>query len=297
MRRLLLCLTGTIVTPLLLAALAVPAQGASPAVAVTSPAPEGVVEGLVLFQGTAEDSDGDLRWIEIDIEARQSLLKLRIPGNQFNADWEIPWNTVGEADGVRAVSVWAKDKAGQISAPTDFTLVVDNAKEPVVQAVDVLFDATGDGVYAPWQDLDAAPTTRLALELSFSEEMEPGSVEGAVAFEGGSSQWTFTTLGESLFSVNVSFLQANTSYRLTLSSSAADMAGNSLAAPFNLTFHTSAEPTPGTPEGEGGLALPFSPVWLWIGGGAAAGAVGVALAWRSGVFRRLRGRLQQRRHA
>lgn len=292
MRRLLLCLTGTIVTPLIFAALAVPAQGASPAVDVTAPSPGGVVEGLVLFQGTAEDSDGDLRWIEIDVEGRQSLLKLKIPGNQANADWEIPWNSVGHADGVRAVSVWAEDKAGQISAAVNFTLVVDNAKEPVVQSVDMLFDAEGDGVYAPWQDLDATPTTRLALELSFSEEMEPESVGGAVAFEGGSSQWTLSSRGEGLFSVNVSFLQANTTYRLTLASSAADMAGNALAAPFNHTFHTSAEPTPGTPEGGGGLTLPFSPVWLWIGGGAAAGAVGVAIAWRTGVLRRVRGRLR-----
>lgn len=292
MRRLFLCLTGAIVTPLLFAALAVPVQGALPSVNVTSPTPDGVVEGLVFFQGTAEDSDGDLRWIEIDIEGRQSLLKERIPGNQFTTDWEIPWNSVGEAEGVRAVSVWARDKTDQISVAVNFTLVVDNEKEPVVHSVGMLFDAPGDGSYAPWQDLDATPTTRLALELSFSEEMDPESVEGAIGFEGGSSQWAFSSNGAGLLSVNVSFLQANTTYHLTLGSSAEDMAGNPLAVPFNLTFHTSAEPTPGTPEGKGGLSLPFSPVWLWIGGATAAGAVGVAIAWRTGVLRRVRDRLR-----
>lgn len=292
MGRLTLLFAGAVTVPLLLAALALPAHGASPSVDVVSPSPDAVVEGLVLFQGTAEDGDGDLLWIEIAIEGRQALLRVKIPGNRFYAVWQIPWNTQGEADGVRAVSVWAKDKADSVSAPVNFTIVVDNTKEPVVQSVDFLFDADGGGTYTPWQNLDAVPTTRLALELRFSEEMEAGSVGDALDFEGGPAQWT-TSPGEGgLFFVNVSYLQANASYNLTIASSAADTAGNSLATPWAFSFHTSPEPTPGTPEGEGDLILPFSPIWLWIGGGAAAGAVGIAVAWRMGALRRVRARLR-----
>ncbi len=57
-------------------------------------------------------------------------------------------------------------------------------------------------------------------------------------------------------------------------------------APYNITFRTTAEVTPGTPQ-SGILSLPFDSMWLWVGG--AAGGVGIAGAviWKKGIYRNI----------
>lgn len=286
--------------PFILALAATPVGAQVPTVGVTSPQAGAVVEGLVAFQGTAEDPDSDLDWVEITVVGAQGApLKQKITGNKASATWEISWDSQDVADGQRAISVVAKDKAGNISAPTNFTLIVDNSKQPQVENIQLLFDAQDDGKYAPWNKVDEVPTTRLSFEVRLSEEMAEASLRSAVSFAGGASTWDLTPKGDAAYWINVSYLQANTSYNFTVGTGATDMAGNPLMDAYDYPFHTAAELTPGTPEGPGdpgggGFNLPLSldSPFLWIGVGAAAAVVSVAVAWRKGLLTRLKEKLR-----
>ncbi len=294
-RRILLYLAVTAL-PLILALAAAPAGAQAPTVVVTSPQAGAVVEGLVAFQGTAEDPDSDLDWVEIIIAGVTGPpLKQKITGDRASATWEISWNSQGVADGRQAISVVATDKAGNASAPTNLTLIVDNVKQPQVENLQLLFDAQSDGKYAPWNKVEEVPTTRLSFKVQLSEEMAEASLRSAVSLAGGASTWDLTPKGDAAYWVNVSYLQANTSYNFTVGTGATDMAGNPLTDAYAYPFHTAAEPTPGTPEGPGdsgggGFNLPLSldsPL-LWVGVVAAAAVVGVAVAWRKGLLTRLK---------
>ena len=278
--------------PLILALAAAPVGAQAPTVVVTSPQAGAVVEGLVAFQGTAEDPDSDLDWVEITIAGAKGLLKQKITGDKASATWEIGWNSQDVADGQQTISVVATDKAGNVSAPTNFTLIVDNSKQPQVENLQLLFDAQGDGKYKPWNKVEEVPTTRLSFEVQLSEEMAEVSLRSAVTFAGGASTWDLTPKGDAAYWVNVSYLQANTSYNFTVGTGATDMAGNPLTDAYASPFHTAAEPTPGTPEGPGGggfnLPLSLDSPLLWIGVVAAAAVVGVAVAWRKGLLTRLK---------
>lgn len=282
--------------PVILALFSVPAGAQVPSLVVTSPTPGAVVAGEVLFQGTAEDADSDLEWVEIEIVgAKGPPLKTRIPGNRANASWDLLWGSQSQADGRWAVRAVARDKAGTASEPVEFDLIVDNYPEPAVTALQVFFDEAGDGNYTEWTALETMPTTRLSFELRMSETMEEASLLSAMEFLGGGADWTLTPQGGSLYWVNVSYLEADTAYNFTVTSDAVDTAGNSLSENYSFAFRTTAEPTPGTPE-SGGIDLDaLNSPYLWAGVGA-AGVVAVALvAYREGLFRRLRERVVSRR--
>ncbi|MFQ5837897.1 MAG: Ig-like domain-containing protein [Thermoplasmata archaeon] len=289
MARRVLLLTAAMSFFLALAILAVPVKGEGPTVTVTSPQPGIVVEGSVLFQGNAEDPDGDLSSIIITIEGSNPAVKVNLPSAGTNATWEKTWNSQGAPDGLRRVSVVALDKAGQASQPVNFTLLVDNFKEPAFETARLLFDKAGDGSFSPWNDLEAVPTTRLRIELQFSEEMDEMAVRNSMTFSGGDVTWQLAPEGTGeAFSLNVSYLQVNTNYTLTVGTQATDLAGNPLQAPYELNFHTAEEATPGTPEQGGFLPLPFNPLWLWIGGAAGGGAAVGAVLWKKGFLHRMR---------
>ncbi len=279
--------------PVSLALLAVPAAAAGPTVTVTSPEQGIVVEGNVLFQGTAEDPDGDLSSVAISIEGFNPEIKVNLPGAKGNATWEKLWNSLGAPDGLRKVSIVAKDKAGQTSEPVNFTLLVDNFKEPQVDASRLFFDEAGDGGFTPWNDLEAVPTTRVGVEITFSEEMDGAAVEAALSFTGGTVTWELTPKESTkVFWLNISQLEVSTTYNLTVGTQATDMAGNPLRASHQISFHTVAEATPGTPE-QAGFQLPFDPLWLWIGGAAGGGAIAGVVSWKKGWLSRLYNYIRQ----
>ncbi len=234
----------------------------------------------------------------------ESPLTVNIPGNQANATWETSWDSTGVMDGLLNAAVTVSNRDGETSGPMNFTFVVDNDKEPRLEALQILFDAPGNGTYTFWNDTTQMPTTRLSFEVAFSEEMDETSLQDGVAFVGGASAWELTRNSTNSYRVNVSYLEANTSFNFTVGSPGADLAGNSIT-PNGYEFQTVAELTPGTPEppsepgdpaepGEpdepsepgGGLNLPFSlySPWFWGGAVAAAGAVVLVVAWRKGVF-------------
>lgn len=280
--------------PLLFALFAVPVGGQGPTVTVTSPAPGEVVAGAVQFQGTAEAPDAFLQRVDVAIEGVKPSLKYNFGGNQASATWELTWNSQGVLDGRWAVSVTARDKDAAVSAPVEFSVIVDNDPEPRVVSHRFLFDAEGDGGYAPWNDPAAVPTTRLALEIVFSEEMDPATLGSAVSLAGAASSWEREARDRTTHWLTVSHLEVNASYTLQVDVGARDLAGNPLQEAYEVVFTTTAEPTPGTPEGPGtGLALPVgldSP-WLWVGVGSAAAGVAVAVAWRKGLLAPLTTRL------
>ncbi len=293
-------LAVTAVVPMILALLAAPAGAQVLSVIVTSPGPGDIVEGLVAFNGTAHDPGGRLKDVQLAIDGGP-VLTVNIPGNQANATWETSWDSTTVPDGERKAMVTVADKGGETSAPVNVTFVVDNDKEPRLESLQVLFDASGNGTYGLWNNTTLMPTTRLSFELTFSEEMDEASLENGAAFIGGASTWELTQNGTASYWVNVSYLEANTSYNFTVGSPGADLAGNPVTA-NGFEFRTVAELTPGTPEppsdpgdpgdpGDpdepgGGLTLPFSiySPWLWAGVAAAVAAVALVVAWRKGVF-------------
>ncbi len=294
MRHRLSPMAGALAFLLALAMLAAPAKGEEPTVTVTGPLPGAVVEGSVLFQGTAEDADGDLKSVIITIEGVKAPQKVNLPGASSNATWEKLWNSWGAPDGLRRVSVVAEDKAGQSSGPVNFTLLVDNFKEPRLESFQVLFDEAGDGNYEPWNDLDAVPTTRLSIELRFSEEMDETAVRDSLNLTGGDASWQLVGQDAGkVFSANVSYLEVNTNYTVSVDTTATDRAGNTLQASRELIFHTAEEATPGTPKPGGVLSLPFDPIWLWVGGGVGGGAVAGVVLWKRGFLSRLRPLLER----
>ncbi len=300
--------------PVFFALLAVPVWAQAPSVIVTSPETEAVVEGLVTFNGTAHDPGGRLKEVRIAIEGASDLT-VNIPGNKADATWETNWDSTAVPDGQWNASVTASNKGGNISAPVNLTFIVDNDKEPRVEALQVLFDAGANGTYAPWDNATEMPTTRLSFELTFGEEMNKISLQDGVAFVGGASTWDLARNGSASYWVNVSYLEANTSYNFTVGSPGADLAGNAVES-FGFLFQTAAEPTPGTPEppgepgdpdepgdpgepsdpdepggpGEPGggfnLPLPFSldSPWPWLGAVAVAVAVALVVAHRKGFL-------------
>ena len=287
-RRIAVLALGPVIS-LFLAMSAVSAGGTQgPSLAVSSPLPGAIVEGSVLFQGTAQDPDGDLDSIQILIDGGNPALRVRLRGAQTTAAWEKAWDTQRVPDGLRAVSIVATDKAGGTSPPMNFTLIVDNAKEPSVEATKVLFDPQGDSTFTLWKDLAAVPTTRLTFELRFSEEMDEASVRDSISFAGGAATWQVAPAEPGMtFLLNVSSFEVDKAYRLAVGPSATDRAGNPIPAPYELSFHTAAEATPGTPTMGGGFSIQFDPFWLWISG--IAGGIGVAGAvlWKKGQLRRL----------
>lgn len=272
--------------PLAMALLAAPARAQAPTLVVSSPQPGAVVEGNVAFQGTVEDPDGNLDSVEIAIEGANPVLKVKLPGAKFNATWEKSWNSQGARDGLRQVSIVAVDKAGETSQPVNFTLLVDNFKEPRLVKTEILFDAEGDSNFATWRDLEAVPTTRLSFELSFSEEIDEASLQGSVGFLGGEATWQLASQDGLLFWLNVSYLQVDTAYNLTVTNSTMDLAENPLMTLYELSFHTAPEATPGTPTTGGAFFLPFDPLWLWISGIAGGATVAGVVVWKKGLHRR-----------
>ncbi|MFQ6013449.1 MAG: Ig-like domain-containing protein [Thermoplasmata archaeon] len=275
-----------LLVPLAVALLAAPARAQAPTLVVSSPQPGAVVTGDVLFQGTVEDSDGNLDSVEIAIEGANPALKVKFPGAKFNATWEKSWNSQGAPDGLREVSIFAVDKAGETSQPVNFPLLVDNFKEPRLVTTEILFDAEGDSNFAMWRDLEAVPTTRLSFELSFSEEMDEASLGDSVSFLGGEATWQLASQDGLLFWLNVSYVQVDTAYSLTVANSTTDLAGNPLMTPYELSFRTAAEATPGTPTTGGAFFLPIDPLWLWISGIAGGATVAGVVVWKKGLHRR-----------
>ncbi|MFQ6013361.1 MAG: Ig-like domain-containing protein [Thermoplasmata archaeon] len=279
--------------PLVLALSAIPVQAEGLSVTVSSPLPEAVVEGSVLLQGTAQDPDGDLASVQILIDGGTPALRVKLRKADSDATWEKAWNTEKVPDGRREVSVVATDKEGGTSPPMNFSLIVDNDKEPSVEATRILFDGPGDATFSLWDDLDAVPTTRLTFEVRFSEEMDEASVLDSISFAGGEAAWQLAALAPgTTFLLNVSSFEVDLAYLLMVGSSATDRAGNPLQAPYELSFRTVAEATPGTPTQGVALSAPFNPLWLGIAG--AAGGIGVAGAvlWKMGQVRRLSGFLR-----
>lgn len=299
-----LCVTLAAVS-LVLVLTSFPVAAGGHTVTVTSHETGAVVEGQVSLQGAAEDPGNDLKEVTIAIEG-SATLKKNVPGNQRSYyEWSINWNSQAVTDGWRTVTVTASTQAGP-SEPVVLTLIVDNDKEPKLQTLGLWFDVEANGTYAPWDDFEVMPTTRLSFDLAFSEPMDEDSVREAVAFVGGASSWQLTPQGRDAFWVNVSYLDADTNYTFVLGEVATDLAGNPLT-PNEVVFRTAAEPTPGTPEEppeepndpgdpEGpGTGLDLGPLlsspWLWIGSGAGVAAIGAAVAWRKGLFGRLKERL------
>ncbi len=265
-----------------------PVSGEAPTLTVENPAPGSVVEGQVLFEGTANDSDGNLRDVFIDIEGVKNMTA-NVNG-KTTATWNKNWGSGNVPDGRYQISVVAKDGKGAFSAAVTFDVIVDNDKSPSVRDAQFRLDALNDGNWAPWNDLQTVPTTRLSLELDFSEEMR--DIRDAVNVTGGEARWGIARGAGSLFWLNISYLQTNTSYTIAVGTTARDLAGNPLPSPHEIAFTTTAITTPGTPDPglpvlEGLLELlpfdllPFDlPWWLWIGGAVAAIAVTVAAVRR-----------------
>lgn len=284
-------LLGLGILALAMALLAAPVSAQGLTVTVDTPQSGDVVEGEVVFQGTAEDAEGGLRWVELWIEnATGATPRDRISGNQANATWEIPWNSLSVPDGHHVVSVVARNRTDDVSPAENLTLIVDNAKDPTVEDLRILHDANGTGEYLEWDNFEAVPTTRLALVLEFSEEIEASTLAGAVSFGANESSWELGTQEGSSQRVEVSYLAANASYTFSVGTGATDAAGNPLAEAYTFAFHTAPEATPGTPDGPGGgLSLPIaldSP-WLWGAGGAGAAGIVLAVAWRKGALSRV----------
>lgn len=268
-----------------IALLAAPVSAQAPTVTVSSPDPGSIVEGTIEFAGTATDPDGNLGSVKITVQGLNPTLKVNLPGAKYNATWSLTWGSQSVGDGRREVSVVALDKSQEASAPINFTLIIDNFKEPFLENTQVFFDSAGDGMYTPWNALQAVPTTRVGFELRFTEPIEATTLQEAVSFAGGPATWALEPgATEELYWLNVSYLQVNTTYELTVGTSATDMAGNPLQSAQNLTFHTASEATPGTPEPGGGFFLPVDPLWIWISAGAAGAAVGVVVLHRRGIL-------------
>ncbi len=262
--------------------------GQSPSVTVTSPLPGSVVEGKVMFQGTAEDADGDLTFVVISISGEKNDIIVNLPPGETTTAWEKEWKANKKPDGLKEVSVVVMDQGGAASQPVNFTIVLDNAKEPWTKAVKVLFDEAGDGTFAKWLDLDAVPTTRVRFELEFSEEMDSEAVAGSLTLAGGDSSWQLAPqgLGQAYW-LEVSYLQVSTNYTLAVTTSATDRAGNPLREPYGLNFTTAAEQTPGTPPQGFLTTIPFDMVWIWVIGAAVGGGVGTAVLWKRGLLGRM----------
>ncbi len=282
-RNILLPALVSLLLLLFLAAAATPVSGEAPTLTVTSPAPGAVVEGQVLFEGTANDPDGNLRDVFVNIEGVRNMTA-NVNG-KTNATWNKNWGSGNVPDGRYQISVVAVDGKGAFSEAVTFAVILDNAKQPRVRDSQFNFDALNDENWAPWNDLQTVPTTRLSLELDFSEEMR--DIRDAVNVTGGEARWDVARGPGSLFWLNISYLQTNTSYTIAVGTRAADLAGNPLTDPHEITFNTTAITTPGTPDPGtavlGGLFefLPFDLPWLWIGGAVAAGVVTVAVVrWR-----------------
>lgn len=295
--------------PLLLSLLSVPVGGQVLSATITAPVPGGVVEGLVLLNGTAHDPAGRLKTVEVAVEDGPTLA-VNIPGNLENATWETEWDSTTVPDGERTVSATALNKDGDVSAPHNVTFIVDNDKEPRLTDFQIRVDLSGNGTDAAWNDTTDMPTTRILFDLAFSEPMNETAIRAGTSFAGGASTWALTPNGTTSYRMNVSYLEANASYNFTVGAPGADLAGNPVAA-YHLEFQTVAEPTdgtplppeeptdpeepggdpdePGDPEGpgtnEGGLNLPFAieSRFLWIGGLVAALAVALGVVWRKGL--------------
>ncbi len=265
-----------------------PVSGEAPTLTVASPAPGSVVEGQVLFEGTANDPDGNLRDVFINIEGVKNMTA-NVNG-KTSATWDKKWGSGNVPDGRYQISVVAKDGKGAFSAAVTFDVIVDNDKSPSVRDAQFHLDALNDGNWAPWNDLQNVPTTRLSLELDFSEEMR--DIRDAVNLTGGEARWGFARGAGSLFWLNISYLQTNTSYTIAVGTTARDLAGNPLPDPHEIAFTTTTITTPGTPTPgtlDPGIPvlqdifelLPFDlPWWLWIGGAVAAIAATVAVVRR-----------------
>ncbi len=281
--------------PLVLFVLSTPAAGEAPTLTVASPLPGQVVEGDVLFAGTAADADENLRRVEIDIGDGDSFT-VSLPDGEPSDTWEREWDSTNVADGTWEVSVRARDRDGEYSQYVNFTLLVDNEKEPELEDTGLLFNLDGVGEPSPWENRSAVPTTRLTFELRFSEEMDETSVRNAVRFLGGESSWDLWSANGVVYQINVSYLAAGTDYDFVLLTRAEDVAGNPLVAGYALSFRTSELATPGTPARPllGGFALPVDTLWLWVSGVALAVAISGALAWRRGLLARLATRLRRR---
>lgn len=291
-RRIAVLALATLV-PFVLALSAVPVQAEGLSVDVSSPLPGAVVEGSVLLQGTAQDPDGDLASVQILIDDGIATLRVKLRRAESDATWQKAWNTEKVPDGQREVSVAAMDGAGGTSPPMNFTLIVDNDKEPSVETTRIFFDGQGDSNISLWTDLDRVPTTRLTFELRFSEEMDEVSVQESIGFAGGDAAWQMVaTEPGTTFLLNVSSFEVDKAYSLTVGPSATDRAGNPVQTAYELSFHTVAEATPGTPTRGVAFAIPFDPLWLWVSGVAGGiGLVGVAL-WKMGQLRRVSGFLR-----
>lgn len=282
-------------TPMLLALLAVPAGADAPTVTVTNPRPDQVVAGRFVFQGTAGDADANLRRVEISLEDAATIW-VSLPLGPSSVTWEEEWNSRNVPDGSWDVSVIVRDRDGESSQYVNFTLLIDNEKEPQLQEdPELLFDLDGVGAPIPWENRSAVPTTGLTFELRFSEEMEEASVRNAIRFLGGPASWDLSSADGVAYQLNVSYLQAGTEYDFVLGTRATDVAGNPLVAGYALSFRTSAQATPGTPAGPpfGGFVLPVDPTWIWLSGGGLAAAIGAAWAWRRGLFTRLAAALRR----
>lgn len=138
------------------------------------------------------------------------------------------------ADGLLySLTLAGADKAGnalQAAAPITFTVAVAaDTTSPTVIATTPVAAATG-----------VALST--AVSITFSEEMNQASVNGAVSLSPSASGIVTWDSNGTLRSLSLKSLAANTQYTLTVGVGARDLAGNALAAPYVLTFTTGAAP-------------------------------------------------------
>jgi hypothetical protein len=157
--------------------------------------------------------------------------------------WEIPfqtksWTLMG-GEGMNYVWYQIKDKAGWIS-PTYGGLIELDTTAPTI---DILKSSGGlDGVEVV-SDIILAfdeEMNRTATENAFSLILDGEEVEGTFSWNADGKNLTFDPLDD---------LKAGATYRVFVSASAKDVAGNSLGAPIDVTFTPEKDEVPDDPSG------------------------------------------------
>ncbi|MHB0976869.1 MAG: Ig-like domain-containing protein, partial [Candidatus Aquicultorales bacterium] len=182
-----------------------------------------------LVTGTASDGSSGIAKVEISIDGGGWT---PVTGT---TSWNYSWTFPG--DGTYTIRTRATDASGRVETPgAGTTVTVDTAAPSVTGtspsggAVDV--DMMGNITATFSEDMQGSSLTASTFTL---RDASNTPVAGAVSYNAGSRTVTFNP---------TSALQQTALYTATISTGAADLTGNNLAAPFVWSFTTGVPPLP-----------------------------------------------------